>query len=283
MNNLPYQAMLVSLTIQLPSFVKTEKSVSNQVDHIYSAHNAGIFRKTLINKSYLNDITMTLNKIRVYHYSQTLPWLTQQRIIPSNMILDYTTEINRLKADFNKAKDIFVQQMYLAAIEAAKDQLGDLFNPADYPSSQTLSDLFQVKVVFMPVPNRYDFRVSLPIAIISDMRDEYERNMEEWQNGIHLKLVDRLLIEAKHIYDITKKDTSKIFPALFSKAVDQAKLVNDLNLANNNTVSCAAHTVIAKFEDVDINKVRKDPEYRALQNRQADKLVAYLQLLKNAL
>ena len=95
------RSMLVDLTIKCWDATKHDKKVSAEVEQAHAAHDAGRYSKRLIDKAHLADLSNLAGKARQFHYRLTLPWSDKgQRILPSDLFLDYRHGLAGIKAEF---------------------------------------------------------------------------------------------------------------------------------------------------------------------------------------
>ena len=120
-------AMLVSLYLTQWSARKLDRSTSHEVcDAKHADHELGRFNKQIIPKKYLHNIQQVANRIRNYHYENTLPWNHKGAdLLPSRHYLKYTQRMGELEEKFDKAVTEFLTA-YPTIIQQVQNNLNDL-------------------------------------------------------------------------------------------------------------------------------------------------------------
>ena len=155
-------SMLVDLYISMWTGRKQDKQVSEEIDAAKSTKTkAGNYHKKLLaGTARLDDLHKLVTGIRIWHYTQTLPWSDGgSRLLPMKNFFDYKATLSDYETQFTDAVDVFIKE-YPTLVSAAAFQLGDLFNADEYPDAEKLRDKFRFRYVFLPVPDMGDFRVS---------------------------------------------------------------------------------------------------------------------------
>jgi hypothetical protein len=101
--------------------------------------------------------------------------------LPTSLFIDYKEEANKRKARFDHMVTHFLAE-YPTLQAQAQQHLGDLYNPADYPSVDEVASKFGFRMVFTPLAESGDFRLDLPAQEIADMRKQYDEALNERVN-----------------------------------------------------------------------------------------------------
>lgn len=161
MSNIHNRAMLATLSISAWTARKQDKKVSAEVEASHGAHDAGKYNKMLVNKALLDPITKLAARIRESHYYSTHSWSDSgARLLPSKLFAAYTDKMRAFRAEFDNTVHTMLGA-YPAEVQAARNRLGSMYDPGDYPDVSELKDRFSVNVEFTPVPSGDDFRVDL--------------------------------------------------------------------------------------------------------------------------
>jgi len=139
------KAMLVHLQIRRWSARKHDRRISAEVARRHNTdEDAGRYNKQLLAKQHLEDVYLTSNRVRRFHYEKTLPWSdTGERILPAALHPEYTKELRELKTKFEHEVSAFVAA-YPQLIQEARFHLQGLFNPDDYPSAEEIAEKFGI-------------------------------------------------------------------------------------------------------------------------------------------
>lgn len=178
--NLNEKTMLANVTIKSVAFRKLDKKATQEVNTANNAsYDAGRYNKALISKESLKDINRIAGSIRAYHYENTLAWSdTGGRILPVAKYMDYALKMGEMKEEFNNAVSEFIDN-YDEYVEVAKKNLGNLFNPEEYPKKEEIEKKFSVSVSFLPLPVADDFRVVMQNDITKEIKENIEKQYKE--------------------------------------------------------------------------------------------------------
>jgi hypothetical protein len=180
MSVLSEKAMLSHVRVSAWSARRIDRKVTDEVNESHGAANdAGRYNKLLINSEALKPIQSAISSARTFHYSRTLPWQDDgARLLPAAAYLDYTARLRAIRADFEKAVDDFING-YEKHVEDAKQRLGNLFKPEDYPGAAEIRRRFGFDTIINPVPSGEDFRVALGDAQAALIKAEIEERAQE--------------------------------------------------------------------------------------------------------
>jgi hypothetical protein len=173
--------MVVNLQIGVWMGYRLDKSASAKVTNDAGAEtDAARVNKHLIPKESLKSIVSAAGAVRNHFYDKTLPWKDNgDRLLTRKMYQNFVEEHGKLQGEFYAAVDTFLNVGYPKARDQASFRMGDLFNPADYPSSNELHRKFYISLDIDAVTEANDFRVQLSSeAEERAVRDEMERAMQ---------------------------------------------------------------------------------------------------------
>lgn len=174
-SKLTERAMLASLTIRTWSARKHDKRVTRDVaSREHAAQDAGRYNKRLMPREALKFLGSQASSARTEHYKRTLPWMDDgARILSAAGYFDYANAIRSLKDDFERAADDFASR-YPDFVKAAQTELGNMFDPNDYPDANVIRSKFAIELHTFPMPDPNDFRVSLPSEELELVRADIE-------------------------------------------------------------------------------------------------------------
>jgi hypothetical protein len=157
-------ALLVYLSISRWTGRKQDRKANETVKnaHDVKARDAVNTTKALLpTSSELKAVNHVAGQIRTFFYENTVPWQHGGMfMIRSTQFMDFMQEFNALKTKFETAVNDFVE-VYPQLREAAKSQLGTLFNELDYPHPDLIKSAYGCHVQVFPVPDVGDFRIDL--------------------------------------------------------------------------------------------------------------------------
>ena len=232
--NISDKAMLVSLSIRQWTARKYDRKITEEVNHTHQSKDAGRFNKLLIEKKRLSPIQSASNKIRIFHYENTLAWADEgDRLLPVANFFDYSQKINELKTEFEHAVNEFIGD-YDLIIKEAQANLNGLFNPLDYPSD--IRDRFGIKFSFMPVPDSSDFRISVSKDVLDEMKrtlnEEVSDRLDNATRSLKSKIKDQLL----YMRDRLSEQNSIFRDSLFGNLESLVDLSPKLNIAQDKSI-----------------------------------------------
>jgi len=257
--NITEKAMLVSLSIRQWTARKYDRKITEEVNHTHQAKDAGRFNKLLIEKKRLSPIQACANKIRIFHYNNTLAWADEgDRLLPVANFFEYAQEINKLKDEFESAVADFIGD-YDLIVQEAKNNLNGLFNPLDYPID--IRDRFGISFSFMPVPDSADFRVSVSKEILDEMKNtlnqEVDNRLNRATESLRHKIKDHLIYMRDKL-----SDPNGIFrDSLFGNLEGLIDLAPKLNVVNDQRIELL--TLAMQQINLDPHAVRNNVSLRA--------------------
>ena len=158
MERLRENAVLLSVEVHLPSFKKTDKRAS--ADHSRS-RNAKVGRhkieKVLIDSPLLKAISSLGNEARNIVKAECAPYDHGRYLCPNYKYIDVKEAVRKVFEPMQVNKDKFVAE-YPTIMAHNQIELGDDFNPAEYPSVQQVKDKISWSLTPHPVPLQGDFR-----------------------------------------------------------------------------------------------------------------------------
>lgn len=155
------KAMLITLSVSCWTARKQDKKVAAEVEAAHNARDAGRYNKLLIDKVHLDPLTSYAGAVRQYHYKMTLPWMDNgARLLPSKLFLEYSQELRKMQSEYERLVDVLIQD-YPRLVQEARQRLGTMFDPEDYPDVSDIRSKFSVETDIMPVPAGADFRVDV--------------------------------------------------------------------------------------------------------------------------
>lgn len=244
-------AMLVELNISVWTANKIDKDASRKVaDDNRASADAGQFRKNLMAGSHLRkEIADYAAGCRLWHNTRTMPWADRgPRLLPTSLFFDYKTEANARQLYFMDKREQFGRE-YPRLQQTAQNYLGDLYDPADYPSLEEVMDKFDFRLVFSPVPDAGDFRVDLPTQELDVMRQQYEAQANE-------RVAAAMKEQWGKLHDMVARMSDKLVEP---EDGEDKRRWHDTFLTNAHEM-CAMLTHLNVTRDPDLEKARRELE-----------------------
>ena len=213
------RALLVDLSISGWSGSKTDRDATARL--LADAHaqkGAASVSKKLVNPAHLKTISRISESIREAHDRITLPWDNRgMRILPVELHDDYTSAISLLNDTRIGAIETFLGQ-YEEAREEARGLLGDLYDPADYPTAAELRGRFSCEYRFFPVPDGRHFVADMAekqkAAIAEDINRSVRARMETATQDLYRRLHEAIQAVAAQVSEDKKRVHGSVFEAL---------------------------------------------------------------------
>lgn len=173
--NLYEAAQLVFLHISVPSLTKLDKRASVEVTNNKNAERGSArVNKSLVNKSHLKESEEIKNEARNYFYRIAPPWGDSGfRLLRNEVQLEFAAKMGDYSNNLLAAAIRFADK-WDTLVAGAALELGDLYNPNDYPSREQILSKFSFNLEYDPLPRPGSVEAStdLRLSIIETARKE---------------------------------------------------------------------------------------------------------------
>lgn len=267
------RAMLVNLTIHQWSARRHDKAATKQVELAHGAKNAGRYNKLLIDEAALQPLSSLASSLRQQHYKLTLPWGDNgDRLLPSKLYLRYTQEMRELRDQFNTKADEFVAE-YPRYIQEARQRLGGLYDPSDYPATSEIRRRFGVEMTFLPVPTADDFRVQVSEDHANQIRREITEVVEQRQAEAFKSIWARAREVVERIAETCSKDNPRIYDSMMDNTAELVGLLEGLNVNDDPELTQLARDIQTRLV-VRTDRLRNSAVARSEAARAADEILS---------
>ncbi len=182
------------------------------------------------------------------------------RMIASTRFMEYSQRIEQAIQTFNTAVDAFLAD-YDAMIPRQAERLGNLFDPADYPTRDEMAGKFAVSVDYLPVPTGDDFRCQLADDQLDEVRASTQRMVESAMARAAKDPIKRLH-KALSTMVATLAKSDKIFrDSLITNVRELAAMIPALNIANDPKLDELTDEIQQELASIDPSELR-DPTWR---------------------
>lgn len=257
------KAMLARLSISQWTGKAFDKKVSAEVEQAHGAHDAGRFNKLLVSKSLLEPISKLAGEVRKYHYSVTLPWSDSgERLLPSKLFMDYTARMR----EFRGTMDTLVSDLVAAypnEVQVARNRLGTMYDPGDYPDPSDIRETFGLTFEFTPVPDAKDFRVDVSDEAADEIRTSIKQAVSTRQTEAVKACFDRIREVVSKIAERLSDEKAIFKDSLINNAVDLCRVLDGLNITDDPQIT---HLCAEIKENLLINPstLRNRPDIRSV-------------------
>ena len=277
--DLPSAGVTTELKISVWTANKIDRSATSEVLSTNDARSrdAGQFRKNLMSGSRpRKDIQDYAALCRNKHSYLTSPWNDQgTRFLLTALYFDHKEQMGARETVFWQMVDKFIAQ-YPNLVELAKQNLGKLFDPADYPTAAEVRTKFNWVCNYEPVaPNHW--AVEFAEEVKADLSQQYEAHYSKKMATIAREPWDRL---HKLLIDTSKKLNDEIGPekkryheTLITNAQELCPMLTALNLTKDPKLEEARRSLEKAFATADIEQIKENPVYRENMKGQVENIL----------
>ena len=179
-------ALLVDLSCRQWARRRVDKGLTRDVALTHGVSPAVVSAsKRLADAPELLACSRIITAAHAYHYGITLPWSDSGlRLLPVRQWADYQKKLadyQQRLADAVRA----LQQVWPCIVDRARQELGGLFSPNDYPAVDQLPELYGISFgIYDLTPDEHDLRVRLGAdAALAALKTQQERIQQGLSNA----------------------------------------------------------------------------------------------------
>lgn len=265
--------LLVSLSLGLPQLRKLDKKVSAEVAIAKNASlDAGRYNKLLVPEVVSKRMVSVVNAARNQHYLWTLPWADEGwRALPATAFVDYENDMAEHRRRFDVMKSEVVAD-YEELRHEEKLRLGDLFNPGDYPTTDTFATRFRFAISYRPVPDAGDFRVALADDAVESIRTSIASQMQDAHQQAMRDCFERANRAVEHMAATLAKPIGNAFrDSLVENIEELVGILPKLNYAQDPRLTLLVQEMRDKLTG-NPQRLRDDPTERVAKQAAAAKI-----------
>src|SRR5262245_53965985 len=276
------KAVLVSVKISQWTARKLDRKVTREINARHNATpDAGRYNKLLIAAEHLQEMNGLVAQARKLHYTLTRPWADEgARILANSLFAKFSDEFRVLKREFNQAADRFADA-YPSFVEDRRRALNGLFDPADYPSADSIRAKFQLEMSVMPFPDADDFRSDLDPETVADIKREIEETSRSVIDKAMQETFRDIVERVGHMADKLKNysvgdnaDRNVFRDSLVGNVRSLVELLPAFNLTNDPALTALTKRIETELCAEDPDTLRKDENVRASVAKSADDILA---------
>lgn len=294
-------AMLCELSISTWTGRKKDKRASEEVttSNKASAGVANVSKKLLADCAELVAIQKLTGNIRSMHYNMTMPWSdTGLRLLPTAQYFKYHEVMTAMQNEYDSLVDTFLRD-YDNEIINAQLKLGDLFDPFEYPTVDSLRHKFGFRLSYIPLPDAGDFRIDVGNEATDQIRTEYQsyysRQLENAMNDVWKRVYEKLSNMSERL-DYTDEYVEEVYrdkhgktrtrtrnagaktfrDSLVSNVTDMVELLHVCNVTGDSQMSALANQLDETLRGVTPDALREDAYLRAETKRTVDQVIKSL-------
>jgi hypothetical protein len=265
-------ALLVSFKVTLPTFRRKDKKATKEV-----TQNNGADRKVVnVTKALLGECeeyrllnTHVGDTRNNSYYARTLPWHDKgARFLTTVAHFDFHEDMTDKISTGYKLWDKFLNVYEYQRDVLAKQSLGALWNPEEYP---TLSDLrdngFKMWLAYDVIPDAGDIRVDLPAQALEYVTSQVQQGNDARLNAAMSDLWHQLHYQIQaFIKNLSSDETTgkrgKISEGVFERLVDLTDMLHSCNVTNDPQMDAMRRKLSAAIGGVSTDAIRNSPTIR---------------------
>lgn len=253
------RAMLVTLSLSQWSARKLDRKATTEVvenNGVRSTKSA--FYKSTIEGDTLEQIARMARKIRSEHYHRTLPWSDAgPRVLSNTGFIEYAKVMGEYEAEYMALVDAFVGE-YPQLREDARQLLGKLYDPEDYPHESCVAEKFGFKFSVAPLPMGSDLRVDVGNDALELLRKQLDEQTGAAVQASMRDAFDRVAKVCGAFVDRLCKDDNKFHDSLVENARDLAAILPSLNFTGDAKLTQLTQELQAKLCRHEPQTLRED-------------------------
>jgi len=269
-------SLLVRVKIKAMGTGVADKEISNEV-HV--AHNvsddAGTYIKRVFLRKDLEDIYSAFHQVVTIKKRYTLPWMDGNiRLLPSKAFDLFTKELQKGIESVDAAVDGVVNR-FEEIEESTKKRLNSMWKDDQFPSKESFKEAFGIRVSYLPIPDKGDFRVGG-----ETVKSSFDNEMDEQAKLAQSEIWKRFKEVIQHFYKMTSEKDKGFKETLVDKIEDLTKLAKILNMDNDKDIEKFRKEVADKLTGFSAKDLKDDKDFKFQKAQEAkallEKLDSYL-------
>lgn len=258
--------MIVNVSISQWEGRRLDKAITRKTIDDNQVQDADGLRvnKLLIERDAFKEMTAAASSIRTFLRERTLPWKDNgDRALMRQGYQLFMQDFYKLEQDWHAAVDHFITTKYPAARAKASFNLGDAYDPEDYPHPEELRTRFKLTLDIDAVAEAGDFRVKLDEDVVSEIKEKIEEAMAQRIQNAMSDVWARVATMVEHYADRTKPDIQRFHDTTVTNLQGLVGLMPSLNLLGDPNLKALAARLKDTLCSYDPKDLRKNPDVRA--------------------
>lgn len=276
-------AIKVFVPISQWSGIKKDRKASEEVTTQNNAKRgvARVTKSLLGDCAELKEIQKLVGQVRNHHlYTYTLPWDDAGwRLLTTALMPKFFESMTALQNEFYALVDKFIDNYEFEKTEA-EIALGDMFNPADYPSADELRSKFSFKIDREPIPEAGDWRVDVQNEAMEELREATTSANEQKFNKAMSEVWEKLytcLSKLSERIDYGDDDEKKRFhSSTVDNLTDLVDLLDAFNITNDPVLTQMRVDLSRAMRGVTMEALKEDAGLRLETKRALDDAISKL-------
>jgi Mor family transcriptional regulator len=256
--NLPNEAVLAKLSIKMYDARKHDRNVTAHLNEEFkAAPDATRVHKHLFGGKVpeLSAVGGAYKKLRDAHNHHTLPWDDDKvRLLPAANIMAHADAVREAMGEFKDAVRK-LRAAYDRLRREAKDKLGKMYNPKDYPKD--LENKYGVDLVFLPIPSGSHFRVGLPQSEIDKLAKSTEKHVQDTITASMQDAWKRLSEAVTYLRDrLDVEDSKNLRQTMVERLRDVAEILGRLNITHDAKLEEVRERVLKELAPINVDALK---------------------------
>lgn len=194
--------------------------------------------KSVIAADALERIKKIKNAAYIEHCKRTVPWAYEgPGAITAEGYPSYKAAMAQYEKQFYAAVEAFYA-VYAEERESARDYLGRMFDPADYPTTDSLRNKFAFRISVEPMPEAEHFRVvGLPDAEVAEIKKDIAANkdaaMQNANNVAWSRVVESVEMLRNRLREYSQGEVTRFYDSWLDNVSELIQLIPSVNVTND--------------------------------------------------
>jgi hypothetical protein len=262
-------AVLVDLSISVPTGIKLDKEKSDKVNEDNNTANKRVAKVTkdiYAGSDTLHQIIKKASLIRSMNMNLTLPWNDSgTRLLPNANLIEHQTEIGEARTEFEELVQKFREKLPDLR-ETAKIKLGTLYKESDYPHDDVVMSKFKFGCVYSPVAEAGDFRIDIGNEARRELDEQYEAasqgRLESSMADVWGRFHKVLQTISKNMVDAADGGQKRYHKSMLTNAEKLVDLMKAFNITDNPVMENARLELHKVLQTADIDDIKQFSDAR---------------------
>jgi hypothetical protein len=256
------KTILIGVNISRFSGQKKDKKATDEVTKDNKAKDGNVrVWKSLLKGQALSEVVNAEQKIRQALYKQTSRW-DDVRICKIENFVKVKLELEKHIHEFYEAAQKVIDS-YDTLIQEDKIKLGDMYNPADYPSKASFAASFSVKIITKAV-EKNDFRSNI---LSQEDIDEINKQIEERINAFAAEaqkdILERVNERLMHLMQRLADSDGRFHESNLDNVTEVITQARDLNITENPKFDALFDKIEKSINSLSPDQIRNSKSQRS--------------------
>jgi len=215
--------------------------------------------KKKINRKYLEPISKVRNMARTFIYKKSLPFKIPGIIfIPRDMINTVDEQMQSYQREFDAGVATF-ENNYHRYVEEAREKLGKLFNPLDYPTNIVKYFSFRWEFIHFSAPDETQI---ISNEILQREQQKYQQTIEEFRETAITTLRTTFVEMVNHVVERLSGERKIFKDSLIGNIREFINDFNALNITDDDALAAAVEKCHRILDGASVDVMRNNDMFR---------------------